>query len=110
MKRFMFMFCIFVYIVCICKRANLQCVSVSQQPEAVDGLFVTVIKSTHWCLYSLFGLQKGGVMELCGGDREEERNVKEGAKPIDPLLQLITLFSRSALTERRWVYVCVCSL
>ncbi|XP_067466542.1 ryanodine receptor 2 isoform X2 [Thunnus thynnus] len=46
-------------------------------------------------------LAKGGVMELCGGDREEERDVKEGAKPIDPLLQLITLFSRSALTERR---------
>lgn len=40
-------------------------------------------------------------MERCGGEGEEE---KDGAKPIDPLLQLITLFSRSALTERR----CVC--
>ncbi|XP_062257090.1 ryanodine receptor 2 [Platichthys flesus] len=45
-------------------------------------------------------LAKEGVMELCGGDRGEERNVEEGAKPIDPLLQLITLFSRSALMER----------
>ncbi|XP_071766090.2 ryanodine receptor 2-like [Centroberyx gerrardi] len=34
------------------------------------------------------------------GGREEEKDVEEGAKPIDPLLQLITLFSRSALTER----------
>uniref|UniRef100_A0A671YWR5 Ryanodine receptor 2 n=1 Tax=Sparus aurata TaxID=8175 RepID=A0A671YWR5_SPAAU len=32
--------------------------------------------------------------------------VEDSAKPIDPLLQLITLFSRSALTER-WC-VCVC--
>ncbi|XP_065815894.1 ryanodine receptor 2 [Labrus bergylta] len=46
-------------------------------------------------------LAKGGVTELCGGDREEEKDVGDGAKPIDPLLQLITLFSRSALTERR---------
>ncbi|XP_022619295.1 ryanodine receptor 2-like isoform X4 [Seriola dumerili] len=45
-------------------------------------------------------LARGGVMELCGGDRGEEKDVGEGAKPIDPLLQLITLFSRSALTER----------
>ncbi|XP_073337843.1 ryanodine receptor 2 [Pagrus major] len=45
-------------------------------------------------------LAKGGVMKLCGGDREEEKEVEDGAKPIDPLLQLITLFSRSALTER----------
>uniref|UniRef100_A0A3B4UXI4 Ryanodine receptor 2-like n=1 Tax=Seriola dumerili TaxID=41447 RepID=A0A3B4UXI4_SERDU len=43
-------------------------------------------------------------LALCGGDRGEEKDVGEGAKPIDPLLQLITLFSRSALTERR----CVC--
>ncbi|XP_068576132.1 ryanodine receptor 2 isoform X5 [Cebidichthys violaceus] len=45
-------------------------------------------------------LARGGVMELCGGDREEKNNVEEGAKPIDPLLQLITHFSRSALMER----------
>ncbi|KAM7385413.1 hypothetical protein PAMP_001499 [Pampus punctatissimus] len=45
-------------------------------------------------------LAKGGVMELYRGNREEERDVNEGAKPIDPLLQLITLFSRSALTEK----------
>uniref|UniRef100_A0AAQ5XBZ1 Ryanodine receptor 2b (cardiac) n=1 Tax=Amphiprion ocellaris TaxID=80972 RepID=A0AAQ5XBZ1_AMPOC len=31
----------------------------------------------------------------------EEKDMEEGAKPIDPLLQLITLFSRSALTESR---------
>ncbi|KAM7408499.1 hypothetical protein PAMA_002295 [Pampus argenteus] len=45
-------------------------------------------------------LAKGGMMELYRGNREEERDVNEGAKPIDPLLQLITLFSRSALTEK----------
>jgi len=36
--------------------------------------------------------------------------LKEGAKQrniIDPLHQLINLFSQSALTERRFVYVCV---
>ncbi|XP_051816036.1 ryanodine receptor 2 [Acanthochromis polyacanthus] len=44
-------------------------------------------------------LAKGGVIELCGGDKGEEKDLEEGAKPIDPLLQLITLFSRSALTE-----------
>ncbi|XP_041645474.1 ryanodine receptor 2 [Cheilinus undulatus] len=43
---------------------------------------------------------RGGVMELCGGETEEEKDVEDSAKPIDPLLQLITLFSRSALTER----------
>lgn len=42
-------------------------------------------------------------MELYVGGRGEEKDVKEGAKPIDPLLQLITLFSRSALTESRCV-------
>uniref|UniRef100_A0A672JJC7 Ryanodine receptor 2b (cardiac) n=1 Tax=Salarias fasciatus TaxID=181472 RepID=A0A672JJC7_SALFA len=47
-------------------------------------------------------------LALCGGDKEEEKDVQEGAKPIDPLLQLITLFSRSALTESRCVCVRVC--
>lgn len=51
-------------------------------------------------ILSLSGLQKGGVMKLCEGDRQEEKEVEDSAKPIDPLLQLITLFSRSALTER----------
>ncbi|XP_034536962.1 ryanodine receptor 2 [Notolabrus celidotus] len=46
-------------------------------------------------------LARGEVIELCGGNREEEKDVKDGAKPIDPLLQLITLFSRSALTESK---------
>uniref|UniRef100_A0A3Q3G4E5 Ryanodine receptor 2b (cardiac) n=1 Tax=Labrus bergylta TaxID=56723 RepID=A0A3Q3G4E5_9LABR len=36
---------------------------------------------------------------------EDLADVGDGAKPIDPLLQLITLFSRSALTERRCVLV-----
>ncbi|CAJ1067174.1 ryanodine receptor 2 [Xyrichtys novacula] len=45
-------------------------------------------------------LARGGAMELCGGNREEEKDVGDGAKPIDPLLQLITLFSRSAVAER----------
>ncbi|XP_039477547.1 ryanodine receptor 2 [Oreochromis aureus] len=44
-------------------------------------------------------LAKRGVMEPYVGGRGEEKDVKEGAKPIDPLLQLITLFSRNALTE-----------
>ncbi|XP_047459189.1 ryanodine receptor 2 isoform X2 [Mugil cephalus] len=44
-------------------------------------------------------LAKGGVMELCGGDKDEEKDVEVGPSAIDPLLQLITLFSRSALTE-----------
>ncbi|KAA8583639.1 hypothetical protein FQN60_014847 [Etheostoma spectabile] len=44
-------------------------------------------------------LASGRVMELCGGVREEEKQVEEGAQPIDPLLQLITLFNRSALME-----------
>lgn len=39
-------------------------------------------------------------MELCADNREEENDLEDGIKPIDPLLQLITLFSRSALTER----------
>ena len=63
---------------------------------AVDGQCLTLA-----ALLSLSGLQKGREMELCGGDREEEKDVEDGAKPIDPLLQLITLFSRSTLTERR---------
>ncbi|KAM9848015.1 LOW QUALITY PROTEIN: ryanodine receptor 2-like [Aulostomus maculatus] len=45
-------------------------------------------------------LAEQGGMELCGGNRQEEQDVGEGAKPMDPLLQLITLFSRSAQTER----------
>ncbi|XP_062422699.1 ryanodine receptor 2 [Pungitius pungitius] len=40
-------------------------------------------------------------LALCGGDGEEKKNVGEKrAKPIDPLLQLITHFSRSAQVER----------
>lgn len=46
-------------------------------------------------------------MELCEGDSEGEKDVADGAKAIDPLLQLITLFSRSALTERRCVRITV---
>ncbi|XP_078017038.1 ryanodine receptor 2 [Epinephelus lanceolatus] len=34
------------------------------------------------------------------GKASLKKDMEEGAKPIDPLLQLITLFSRSALTER----------
>ncbi|KAF7669099.1 hypothetical protein LDENG_00247690 [Lucifuga dentata] len=45
-------------------------------------------------------LARGGVMEQYRGDREEEKDVGDGAKTIDPLLQLITLFSRNALMER----------
>ena len=40
---------------------------------------------------------------------EEEEAEEEGANQMDPLHQLITLFSHSALTERRCVCgVCVC--
>lgn len=46
-------------------------------------------------------------MELCEGGREEENDMGDGIKPIDPLLQLITLFSRTALTEKRYVCLCV---
>ncbi|KAM8858469.1 ryanodine receptor 2 isoform 4-T8 [Spinachia spinachia] len=45
-------------------------------------------------------LATGGVTELCGGDRGDKEKVGERAKPIDPLLQLITHFSRSAQVER----------
>ncbi|KAM4597636.1 ryanodine receptor 2-like, partial [Polymixia lowei] len=45
-------------------------------------------------------LARGVMMKWSRGGREEEKEVEECAKPIDPLLQLITLFSRSALTER----------
>nr|XP_057915111.1 ryanodine receptor 2 isoform X2 [Doryrhamphus excisus] len=59
---------------------------------------------------SVSGTEKQGVMELGGGSGDEGRDAAEGAKLIDPLLQLITLFSRSALTERSdlgidWLYV-----
>lgn len=47
-------------------------------------------------------------MELCRSNREEDNNTEDCIKPIDPLLQLITLFSRTALTDRRCVFVCVC--
>uniref|UniRef100_A0A8C3ABS1 Ryanodine receptor 2 n=1 Tax=Cyclopterus lumpus TaxID=8103 RepID=A0A8C3ABS1_CYCLU len=45
------------------------------------------------------------VEDLAVSDGEEKKNVEESAKPIDPLLQLITHFSRSALMEK---CVCVC--
>ncbi|KAM3863107.1 ryanodine receptor 2-like [Diretmus argenteus] len=44
-------------------------------------------------------LARGEVMGQCGDGRGEEKEVEEGAKSIDPLLQLITFFSRSARTE-----------
>lgn len=50
-------------------------------------------------------LQNKGMMELCAVNKEEENDLEDGIKPIDPLLQLITLFSRSALTERRCVFI-----
>ncbi|XP_068183975.1 ryanodine receptor 2 isoform X2 [Antennarius striatus] len=45
-------------------------------------------------------LAKDGLPELCEGAKGERIDKKEDGKAIDPLLQLITLFSRSALTER----------
>uniref|UniRef100_A0A3P8S6G8 Ryanodine receptor 2 n=1 Tax=Amphiprion percula TaxID=161767 RepID=A0A3P8S6G8_AMPPE len=39
--------------------------------------------------------------EILVEDLAVKKDMEEGAKPIDPLLQLITLFSRSALTESR---------
>ncbi|KAM4598949.1 ryanodine receptor 2 [Fundulus diaphanus] len=44
-------------------------------------------------------LAKGRLIKLWEGDKGEVKEVEEGAKAIDPLLQLIMLFSRSALTE-----------
>ena len=58
-------------------------------------------------------------MKHCGASSEEEeeeeveeeertkKGVEECAQPIDPLQQLITLFSQSALTEGRCVPLCV---
>ncbi|KAF6736299.1 Ryanodine receptor 2 [Oryzias melastigma] len=46
-------------------------------------------------------LAKGGAMEACEGDRGKIKDREEGARPIDSLLQLITLFSRSALMNSR---------
>ncbi|XP_029031557.1 ryanodine receptor 2 isoform X4 [Betta splendens] len=45
-------------------------------------------------------LAKGRMMELRGDGRGKEKDAEKGAKPIDPLMQLITFFSRSSLTER----------
>ncbi|XP_027862465.1 ryanodine receptor 2 [Xiphophorus couchianus] len=44
-------------------------------------------------------LAKGRVTKPWEGEKREVKEVEEGAKAIDPLLQLIMLFSRSALTE-----------
>ncbi|XP_056903963.1 ryanodine receptor 2-like isoform X5 [Takifugu flavidus] len=44
--------------------------------------------------------EKRAAMELCGGGREEDDR-GDGAKAIDPLLQLITLFGQTALMDRR---------
>ncbi|XP_077437450.1 ryanodine receptor 2-like [Vanacampus margaritifer] len=54
-------------------------------------------------------LAKLGATELTGGSREEDEE-SDGAKATDPLLQLITLFSCTALTESSdlgidWLYV-----
>lgn len=46
-------------------------------------------------------------MELCRSNRGEDNDTEDCIKPIDPLLQLITLFSRTALTDRRCVFVCI---
>lgn len=46
-------------------------------------------------------LQDRGTGDLCAVNREDDNDSEDGIKPIDPLLQLITLFSRSALMERR---------
>ncbi|XP_053730272.1 ryanodine receptor 2 [Synchiropus splendidus] len=45
-------------------------------------------------------LAKRGTLELCSNDSEAEKRVGEAAKHIDPLLQLITLFSQCALTDK----------
>ncbi|KAJ8013934.1 hypothetical protein DPEC_G00035000 [Dallia pectoralis] len=45
-------------------------------------------------------LARTGEME-CFEMEEEDEEAKDGDKPIDPLQQLITLFSRSALTESK---------
>ncbi|XP_078788602.1 ryanodine receptor 2 isoform X2 [Oryzias latipes] len=46
-------------------------------------------------------LAKGGATKRCEGDRGKIKDREEGARPIDSLLQLITLFSRSALMDSR---------
>lgn len=48
-------------------------------------------------------LQEESVGDLCVINREDGNDGEHVIKPIDPLLQLITLFSRSALMETRCV-------
>lgn len=42
--------------------------------------------------------------DLCAVNQEDNNGGEDAMKPVDPLLQLITLFSRSALMERRCVF------
>lgn len=49
-------------------------------------------------------LQDGVTGDLCAVNREDDNGGEDAIKPIDPLLQLITLFSQSALMERRCVF------
>lgn len=65
--------------------------------------------SALWCTWvtQLFlgaKLQDGGTGDLCALNREDGNGGEDAIKPIDPLLQLITLFSQSALMERRFVF------
>lgn len=50
------------------------------------------------------GVQNRRTGDQCAIYREDDNDAEDGIKPIDPLLQLITLFSRSALMERRCVF------
>lgn len=49
-------------------------------------------------------LQDGVTGDLCAVNQEDDSGGEDAIKPIDPLLQLITLFSQSALMERRCVF------
>lgn len=48
-------------------------------------------------------LQDGGMGDLCAVNVQDDNDSEDIIKPIDPLLQLITLFSRSALMETRYL-------
>lgn len=67
-------------------------------------LFAAIVKNIPYGARVLAsGLQTPGELRLRPDDREHPQAAGEGTKPTDPLLQLITLFSRSAVMECRCV-------
>ena len=107
--------------VCVCVCVCVHVGGCTLRSGAWYAAIARVVNKEHTSkgLVVSFGLQRRGVMKHCGASSEEEEEdeeVDEGeekgvelcAQPIDPLRQLITLFSQSALTEGRCVSLCVC--